>query len=348
VNVCVLVPCFNEERYLPEFIKGLKRQSILQEDGVRVIFLIIDGGSQDGSRGLLEALSKDFEILQLIDNPERFVSNGLNAGIEYGLNWGADYFVRMDLHAEYPDYYISELVARSTAQSKSGVNLGNYGGVVDTVAPDSSLKAAIIAKALASRFGVGGSLFRVGTSKIQSVDTVPFGCFPRKVFLEVGRFDTELIRNQDDEFNGRLKNAGYDILLDPGIVVKYFPRADFSRLGRMFYQYGYFKPFVNKKLGQPAAYRQFAPPILVVSLLFSFLMVGFTVLPLFLLLGAYCSFCVAFYLVDVRSSSCRGVRAMSLAVQSLAVVHLSYGSGYCVGQVRSLVGMGSGVVGSSR
>jgi len=40
------------------------------------------------------------------------------------------------------------------------------------------------------------------------VDTVPFGCYPREVFTRFGTFDEELARNQDDEFNLRLRKTG--------------------------------------------------------------------------------------------------------------------------------------------
>jgi hypothetical protein len=65
-----------------------------------------------------------------------------------------------------------------------------------------------------SRFGVGGARFRVGGHE-GPADTATFGCFRRRVFDEVGLFDERLVRNQDYEFNKRLKAAGKRIWLNP-------------------------------------------------------------------------------------------------------------------------------------
>src|SRR5690606_38552896 len=122
-----------------------------------------------------------------------------------------------DIHAIYPNNYVIFLLERLIELTENGVKVGNYGSIVRTLPGASSLKSIIIARMLASSFGVGSSLFRVGTNEVTEVDTVPFGCFPIQVFDQVGYFDDDLVRNQDDEMNGRLKNFGYLILLDPSI-----------------------------------------------------------------------------------------------------------------------------------
>ena len=40
----------------------------------------------------------------------------------------------------------------------------------------------------------------------------------RDMFLEIGGYDEELVRNQDDEFNFRLLQNGGKIWLDPSII----------------------------------------------------------------------------------------------------------------------------------
>ena len=80
------------------------------------------------------------------------------------------------------------------------------------------------------------------------VDTVPFGCYRREVFDRIGMFDEELVRNQDDELNLRLIRSGGRILLSPRVVCKYFARDSLLKLWRMYYQYGYYKPLVARRL----------------------------------------------------------------------------------------------------
>ena len=63
------------------------------------------------------------------------------------------------------------------------------------------------------RASASASYFHFGTEE-REVDTVYLGMWPRRVFERVGLFDEELVRNQDDEFNYRLRKAGGRIVLD--------------------------------------------------------------------------------------------------------------------------------------
>ena len=65
----------------------------------------------------------------------------------------------------------------------------NVGGVWDTQPGAETLMARIMAVATTSPFGVGGAQYRLGSRDIQSVDTVPFGCYRREVFERIGLFD---------------------------------------------------------------------------------------------------------------------------------------------------------------
>ena len=270
-NVCIVCPCYNEALFLPSFIEALRSQSVFFTEKFNVKVIFVDGLSDDGSYEFLSQVSSADDNFHVIVNEERFVSNALNYAVDYIKAYNPDYFIRMDMHAIYPQDYVSSLIAGIESMIDSGVKVGNYGGVVNTLPSSNSLDAIVISKVLSSKFGVGTSSFRTGVQERVSVDTVPFGCFPINVFDDVGLFDIELIRNQDDEYNGRLKLNGYEIILDPRISVDYFARNSFSKVYDMFFQYGYYKPFVNLKLGRPASVRQFAPPFFVLALFFSFL-----------------------------------------------------------------------------
>lgn len=82
------------------------------------------------------------------------------------------------------------------------------GALCETLPCGPSSKELAIAEALSSSFGMGNSYFRIGCNEVRQVDTVPFGCFKREVFDKVGLYDNELIRNQDDELNGRIIKMG--------------------------------------------------------------------------------------------------------------------------------------------
>nr|MDE5575046.1 glycosyltransferase family 2 protein [Bacteroidales bacterium] len=139
--------------------------------------------------------------------------------------------------------------------------------VLNTLPADDSGIEWSVAIASSNGFGVGNAFFRTGISKIRQVDTVPFGCFRRELFDRIGFFDEELVRNQDDEFNARIIRSGGKIFLLPEIEVVYIARGSLAKIAKTYFQYGLFKPLVNKKIKVPATFRQFVPVLFVASLL---------------------------------------------------------------------------------
>jgi succinoglycan biosynthesis protein ExoA len=62
----------------------------------------------------------------------------------------------------------------------------------------------VIAVAFQSPFAAGGTQGH-DPSYAGPVDLVYLGCWPRRVFDQIGLFDEKLMRYQDDEFNLRQK-----------------------------------------------------------------------------------------------------------------------------------------------
>src|SRR5690606_1398626 len=190
-----------------------------------------------------------------------------------------------------------------------------------------TLTAKAIVLATSHPLGIGNADYRLGAKEDKVADTVPYGCFHRSLFDRIGFFDEQLLRNQDDEFNGRIIKSGGKIVLIPSLEIKYFARENYKKLWRMFYQYGLFKPLVNLKLGAPATIRQFAPPALVLAL----------VLPL--LIGLFFPFFIALWLialtvyasivvsVSVHLAVTNGISLYPYLLFSFPVIHFAYGLG---------------------
>ena len=251
-RVSIVLPCRNEARYI-----GACLESILSADypheGMEI--LVVDGRSDDGTRDIVARFTAAYPNIQLLDNPRRVVPAALNIGVRAAT--GA-VIARMDAHVVYPPNYLPRLVA---ALQETGAD--NVGGCIVTLPADPSPVAQAVAIALSHPFGVGNSYFRVGAPAPRWVDTVPFGCYRREVFDRLGEFDEELVRNQDDEFNHRLLRHGGKVLLVPDVVSYYYARGSRRMMARMYYQYGYFKPLVARKLGRVMTLRQLAPPAFV-------------------------------------------------------------------------------------
>jgi hypothetical protein len=237
----------------------------------------------------------------------------------------------MDAHATFPPDYIPMLVE---SLLESGAD--NVGGCLETVPADGSATACAIAVALSHPIGVGNALFRIGASEPRWVDTVPFGCFRRELFSRVGRFDEELVRNQDDEFNHRLLKRGGRILLNPAVRARYYGRRTLRQLARMYYQYGFFKPLAARKAGGIMTIRQIVPAAFVASLaalgLLSVLLSGVAGgIALTLLLTLLAAYGVVLTLAALWVSRTHGMRCAALTVPAFAILHFGYGIGYIRG-----------------
>ncbi|MCK7500504.1 MAG: hypothetical protein MZW92_67370 [Comamonadaceae bacterium] len=104
-------------------------------------------------------------------------------------------------------------------ESLQRTHADNVGGKMNAIGSTSFGKA--VAMATSTPFGVGGRV-SITPDDEEWVDTVYMGAWPRQVFEQIGLFDEELVRNQDDEFNYRLRAAGGRILLCPQIKSEYY------------------------------------------------------------------------------------------------------------------------------
>jgi glycosyltransferase involved in cell wall biosynthesis len=318
--VSIVIPCRNESGYIEACLDSILASDYPQD---RLQILVIDGGSIDGTRDILSGYCHAHPTVTLLDNPQGTTPAGLNVGVRAA---SGDIIIRMDVHVLYPRDYISRLVS---GLLETGVD--NVGGVLHTVPAADTAVARAIALGMSHRFGVGNSHFRVGVDRPREVDTVPFGCFRREVFNRVGLFDEELIRNQDDEFNFRLITRGGRVLLLPGVSCRYYARTSLGQLARMYYQYGYFKPLVARKIGRIMTVRQLIPALLVAGL------IGFAALSLWssaatvallLLVALYASAVIVSAGMALAS---HGPRCAAALAAVFPILHLSYGTGFLLG-----------------
>jgi hypothetical protein len=171
----------------------------------------------------------------------------------------------------------------------------------------------------------------VGANEPRWVDTVPFGCWRRDTFERVGLFDESLPRNQDDEFNMRIRAAGGRILLLPEVRTRYYARRTLGQLWRMFSQYGYYKPLTAIRARSRLRPRQFAPAVLVLALVTGVALLPFSVWPLLICTTTYVLFVLGAAIpIAVTSGPSVGVAFAA----ALVVMHGGYGIGFLRGVVQ--------------
>lgn len=327
-KVSLICPIYNEKRFLDKFLCSVLEQDYPWEC---LEIILIDGMSTDGTRDIAAKYLSKYDNIRLLDNQERTVPYALNKGIREAVG---DIIIRLDAHCEYPSDYVSTLV-----RYLYELNADNVGGVWNTLPAKDTPVCHAIAIASSHPFGVGASMHKVGAKNIMKTDTVPFGCYRRDVFDRIGLFDTELTRNQDDEFNGRLIKNGGSIYLIPQLSINYTARDSLAKMRKMYYQYGMFKPLVNKKLGSPATIRQFVPLLFLLWIVFGGLLGFFSCWGML----AYVSVLLLYVCIGVvigLGSAVRLRRPLLVLLMPFvfANVHISYGYGYLVGIYKLLAG----------
>ena len=318
ISVSVIMPCFNEELYIENCIISILEQDFSND---KTEIIVVDGNSIDKTPQIL----KKYPQIKIFNNPKKIVPISMNIGIK---NASGDFIVRIDSHCIYPKNYISELIRNAIKY-----NSDNIGTVMHTIPANESTKAKVIAIAISHPLGVGNSYFRIGSNRVREVDTVPFGCYKKEVFKNIGLYDEELIRNQDDELNGRLIQSGGKIILLPHITLEYYARDTIKKVFSMFYQYGFFKPLVNKKLKSPTSFRQFIPLFFVLGILIGTLLGIFN--NLFFKLTLYS---ISFYLLLLLMFSLKITKnknlkfsAVIFLILTFFTIHWAYGWGYING-----------------
>ena len=252
--VSVIMPIRNEADFIERTINSILSNDYPTE---KIEILVSDGCSDDGTEDIVSRMSQEDPRIQLLQNTGKIVSTGLNIGLRACMG---DVFIRIDGHCEIPTDFIYKSVKCLLDHPESWV----VGGYWKTVS--SEYIGKVIAAATQSPIGVGNAKHRLGNFD-GWVDTVPYGAHHRWVLDKVGYFDEELVRNQDDEFNMRIRLAGGKIWISSDICSTYYSRSSLRKLWRQYFQYGFWRIRTMQKHGKPATLRQIVPVGFVLSLI---------------------------------------------------------------------------------
>jgi len=317
VKVSVVIPCRNEEKNIEACIHAIYSNSICKKETIEV--LVIDGMSDDNTRSILNNLKTPYPTLNIIDNEKKVSPVAFNLGIE---NATGQFIQIIGARQIISENYLEKAVEFL----ENNPNIWCIGGAVENIYENST--SEIISKAMDTPFGVGGGNFRI-LKESSYVDTVGTPMYPIWVFQKIGYFDEALVRNQDDEFNFRVTSNGGKIYLFTDISIKYYVRADYSTLYKQYYQYGYWKVYVNKKVGSITSLRQLAPSILI-----SAIIIGLFLTLLHPLLGILYSIGLTLYLLGAiyfsATKSTNFIEFVSI-IYTFFILHFGYGFGYLKG-----------------
>lgn len=324
MKITVVIPCRNEVRYIKECVDAIMLCELPSQTTIDVF--VVDGMSDDGTRNVVQELEQQYANLTLVDNKKQLTPFAFNLGIYAG---GKTDFVQI-IGARHivSENYLKECLNVLMHDS----SVWCVGGKIVNVYENQ--EGELISKAMGTAFGMGLGNFRT-LDKSGYTDTVTSPMYPFWVFEKIGFFDEELVRNQDDDFNYRVSKAGGKIYYLNDIHLKYYVRSTIHGLKRQFFQYGYWKVYVNKKHRAITTIRQMIPPLFCLYLICFFFVYLVNVQ-----FGLIASIPFGMYLILLMYESMKMATSAQVFFKTLMIyplLHVSYGTGYLKGIIQFIL-----------
>ena len=322
-RITVVIPCRNEELHISTCIEHVLNSTNLELHHLHVV--VVDGGSTDQSKTIVEVITKKHSNVSLVSNIKGITPIAFNLGIEFDSS--ADYVQIIGARHFISTNYISTALTLLERDA----SIWCVGGRVVNDFQNSISK--VIAYVMSTSLGMGVGNFRTLNTSCFT-DTVTSPMYPMWVFKKIGMFDSRLIRNQDDDFNYRVLKNGGKIFYEHSIFLKYRVRSSIKNTFKQFYQYGYWKVFVNKKHAAITTLRQLIPPLFTIYLL---------LLPVFIYFMDHvlllCGPLAAYVLLNFyyTAFSKLPIKQWHQIVLMYWNIHIAYGWGYLHGIFRFLI-----------
>lgn len=316
VEVSVIVPVYNEEKYIGRCIETVLKQDYNKK---RIEVLLVDGASTDKTCEIILSYCHKYPFIHLLHNPNKTVPYAMNIGIRQALG---EYVVRLDAHSEYADDYISKCM-----EYLEKTKADNVGG--PTIARGKDNMQKVIAASYSSAFALGwGGQYKFCCEGY--VDTVFLGAYKKETLLRIGLYDEKFSCNEDDELNYRIIKNGGKIFMTPAIRSIYYPRNSLKELFVQYYRYGKWKVAVIRKHGKPARISHLIPVSFV-----CFNILGIVMSFLSIVRWIYGLVVIFYWLINlyfsITNKHVSGVKNKFMLCLVHFVLHVSYGLGFFKG-----------------
>ena len=327
-GVSYVMPVLNEVGYLADAVRSV----LGQEYAGPVEVILALGPSDDGTAEVVAELLAEDDRIRVVENPEIDIPIGLNRAIAAARH---PVIVRVDAHTELSPGYTARGV-----ETLERTGAASVGGVM-AAAGKPGVQAAI-ARAYNSRFGLGGASYHDDDAVEEGpAESAYLGVMDAEVLRGVGGYDESLRRGEDWELNYRPRSAGHLVWFDPALQVRYWPRSSWGALGRQFWATGVWRGELVRRLGGRNSLRYFAPPLFVVDLVLCVLLAPLLATGL---IGGWVAWVLALaylgpvlYLALLAFAALRspgGFLGRLRVAFAMAIMHVSWGSGFLVGLVR--------------
>ena len=310
----LVIPCLNEESYLPNLLEGLLPQALARE------IWVVDGGSTDRSCEIVENMARITPRIRLLHNPDVTQASGVNMAARMAQARGYEIMIRADAHELYPRDFVETLVETMIAKDADSVTVPMI--ATRRVADPWQRAAADLQRGW---LGHGGALHR-RRAKSGWVSHGHHAAFRLDRFNVLGGYDASFVANEDVEYDERLIAAGGRIWMEQSAAIRYFPRRSPKALFRQMLRNGRWRLQTARKHRSMLGLRQNLPVLATLMLLIS--------LPSALVLHPAAALPALGYMALILLLSARCGRS-SLRIAWLALLsHLGFGLGVLSALIR--------------
>jgi succinoglycan biosynthesis protein ExoA len=317
IDVSVITPVRNEAAVLDGTASTILEQRF---DGT-IEFLFVEGRSHDGTRAILERLSRQDPRIQILDNPRGDLGSALQIGLAGA---SGEFIAKMDAHTWFPPDYLQHAVARLRRGDVNWVS-----GPPLPVGVDRWSRR--VALALGTRLGVGGSRkwgSEAASGPERDLDTGVFsGVWTRSSLERLGGWDPAWPVNEDSELAARYLAAGERLVCLPEMGARYLPRNTLLGLAHQYFRYGQYRAKTANRHPNSVRRSTFLPSALVLAL-------GLPVLGRtgrWLSAGVVLAYVSALATISTSRAGEADVRDAAALPAVFATMHLTYGLGFLSG-----------------
>jgi glycosyltransferase involved in cell wall biosynthesis len=215
-KVSLIVPVRNEEASIEAFLQSLLKQDFPPDE-----LILVDGGSTDRTKEIIEAFIAEGHNLCLITDPDAYPGRARNLAIQASRN---EWVAMVDAGTLVKADWLERLVCKAAGDREANVVLGTYEPILNGL-----FKVSLALTYVAPATLIDGRWFR-GPSTASMM-------LQKQVWEALGKFPEDLRACEDLLFFERLKRSDFAIRYATDALVCWHIQGSFAAVFRKFRAY---------------------------------------------------------------------------------------------------------------